>query len=720
MALRFLGVDFLKKIDQFDKDDTWEVISSCMELISEETHSIVDKMLKSLTRKSELPIEDQDGARDSNMDIKISYSLEDEYESSKRRRYGNRSIQNVLSYSSNKDKKKKIVSLIMEDLKSSINDKDDVVLKKINEISNYFNLKETQIKFLILVYHETVNSRTGLGNIVKTASDITEIYTDCSAEEANNLCSRSNENPLVLKGLMKFGHRNSTILSEMVLDYINKDSPLDLTEMFLDKVNLEESFPLASFKQPEAKKETLRRILKNSSKANILLHGLEGTGKTEFAKSLCKELGVNCYFLRPFNEKGSDSLGQRRMGLFAATNLLPNLNDSILVVDEADKLLATNKQSGLFSMFLENVNDDEKAWTNQFLDCSNIRIIFIINKNSLDRSTIRRFNMMIEFDALSSDQTSEMVSKILSEKNLDGIERNEILKFIDDNPGLNIGSYALAADTASKDQNQDEKKETFFQVLKSHHETLGSNTCKRTLSSDFDETLLNTSTPPEKIIEAIKRLKEGKSHSKSLPMLFYGSPGTGKTEFAHQLAKRFEMKIDIYGGSELLDPYLGGTEKQIAKAFRKASSDPNRILFIDEADSLFVSRASAEKSWMISQTNELLRQMENYQGIFIAATNFNTLMDEAAMRRFHMKVEFRSLTLEKLTELYSLKFSQKAGEITQRVKTELERIPLLTPGDLNAVWSRISYEDRISHEEILSELRNENSFKLRTKRITLG
>lgn len=118
---------------------------------------------------------------------------------------------------------------------------------------------------------------------------------------------------------MKFGHRNSTILSEMVQDFIHKDAPLNLTELFLDKESFENILPLESFKQPEERKNTLVRILKNSPNAKILLFGEEGTGKTEFAKSICRDLGVNCYFLRPFNKKGSDSLGQRRMGLFFST-----------------------------------------------------------------------------------------------------------------------------------------------------------------------------------------------------------------------------------------------------------------------------------------------------------------------------------------------------------------------------------------------------------------
>jgi SpoVK/Ycf46/Vps4 family AAA+-type ATPase len=122
---------------------------------------------------------------------------------------------------------------------------------------------------------------------------------------------------------------------------------------------------------------------------------------------------------------------------------------------------------------------------------------------------------------------------------------------------------------------------------------------------------------------------------------------------------------------------------------------------------------------MVSQTNELLRQIENYRGIFIAATNFNTLMDEAAMRRFHIKLEFRPLTIEKLTELYKLKFTELAGEFDEKSLKDLARLNSLTPGDVHAVWSRLAYQEHVSHKEIINELRNEVSFKHHQKMITL-
>ena len=66
--------------------------------------------------------------------------------------------------------------------------------------------------------------------------------------------------------------------------------------------------------------------------------------------------------------------------------------------------------------------------------------------------------------------------------------------------------------------------------------------------------------------------------------------------------------------------WLGGTEKNIAQAFKEASSK-KAVLVFDEVDSFLQNRSAAARSWEITQVNEMLVQMESFSGIFIATTN---------------------------------------------------------------------------------------------------
>ena len=126
-------------------------------------------------------------------------------------------------------------------------------------------------------------------------------------------------------------------------------------------------------------------------------------------------------------------------------------------------------------------------------------------------------------------------------------------------------------------------------------------------------------------------------------MLFYGLSGTGKTEFARYISSCLGKDILLKRASDILDKYVGESEKHIKDAFQEAEAT-NSILLFDEADSFFADRNSVHNSWERTQVNEFLTQMEEFGGILICTTNLKQIMDSAMNRRFHMIVEFKSLT----------------------------------------------------------------------------
>ena len=115
--------------------------------------------------------------------------------------------------------------------------------------------------------------------------------------------------------------------------------------------------------------------------------------------------------------------------------------------------------------------------------------------------------------------------------------------------------------------------------------------------------------------------------------------GEGKTEFVKNLGKTLDRKVLVVKGSDLLSKWVGESEQNIAKAFHRAEAE-HAILFFDEVDGLVQSRERAHASWEVTQVNELLRHMENFDGVMIAATNFRKNLDPAIMRRFTFKLEF--------------------------------------------------------------------------------
>src|SRR5690606_41138815 len=106
---------------------------------------------------------------------------------------------------------------------------------------------------------------------------------------------------------------------------------------------------------------------------------------------------------------------------------------------------------------------------------------------------------------------------------------------------------------------------------------------------------------------------------------------------------RRERRLHVRRGSDLLTPYRGRTEQNLAAAFREARHD-RAVLMIDEVDSFLRDRREARHSWEVTGVNEMLTQMETFSGIFIACTNLVAGLDTAAPRRLDIKVRMDYLT----------------------------------------------------------------------------
>ena len=82
------------------------------------------------------------------------------------------------------------------------------------------------------------------------------------------------------------------------------------------------------------------------------------------------------------------------------------------------------------------------------------------------------------------------------------------------------------------------------------------------------------------------------------------------------------------------------------------AAEENAVLLLDEADSFLRDRTGATRSWEVSEVNEMLTQMECFNGIFIASTNLMGSLDPAALRRFDMKVKFDYLKPAQAWQLF--------------------------------------------------------------------
>ena len=137
--------------------------------------------------------------------------------------------------------------------------------------------------------------------------------------------------------------------------------------------------------------------------------------------------------------------------------------------------------------------------------------------------------------------------------------------------------------------------------------------------------------------------------------LFYGAPGTGKTETVLQLARQTGRDILQVDVSKIKSCWVGESEKNIKSLFdsykdKVKKSEKAPILLFNEADAIIGKRQEgaerAVEKMENSIQNIILQEMENLDGILIATTNLAQNMDKAFERRFLYKIKFEKPTLE--------------------------------------------------------------------------
>ena len=159
---------------------------------------------------------------------------------------------------------------------------------------------------------------------------------------------------------------------------------------------------------------------------------------------------------------------------------------------------------------------------------------------------------------------------------------------------------------------------------------------------------------PENYQKIQERLKE-KGFRYGFACLFYGSPGTGKTETVYQLARQTGRKIMVVDVPQLKSMWVGQSEKNVKGLFdryreqvKKAKLTP--ILLFNEADAIIGKRKNGAENAVDKMENSLqniiLQEMEQLDGIMIATTNLQENMDKAFERRFLYKIKFDKPTEE--------------------------------------------------------------------------
>ncbi len=439
---------------------------------------------------------------------------------------------------------------------------------------------------------------------------------------------------------------------------------------------------------------------------NVLLYGEAGTGKTQLTRVIASELGLQMFDLATQDSDGDPKSTLQRLTSARVAESFFQEMPALFVFDELEDILTpSGKDRGLAN--------EHKGWFNHMLE-TNIRPIFWLSNSirHLNAAFSRRFDFIIEVPVPPRSQRESILRKHAGQ-HLSGKVIHRLAEIEELAPAV-VTRVTKVFDVVSASLPQERRDETFVRmvdsVLKAQGHSIPSLTTNEILPTDvYDTACLNTGADLPEIARMLRRHPHAR-------ICLHGPPGTGKTAFGHWLAREIDRPLHLKRASDLLSPFVGGTEMHIAGTFAKALRD-DAILMIDEVDSFLQDRAKAMHSWEVTQVNELLTRMESFNGVFIATTNRLEHLDAASLRRFDLKLRFDYLDARQIRELLrawcrSLGIALPAGEH----RGMIESMKCVTPGDFAAVARRHRFQPFENAEALLHALMKDCAMKTESVR----
>ena len=469
-------------------------------------------------------------------------------------------------------------------------------------------------------------------------------------------------------------------------------------------------------------------VARKEAGVNVLLYGPPGTGKTELAKVAAQAAGLELYEVEYADRDGNSLSGRDRYrSLQIAQVFLKGSAQSALLFDEVEdvfppisseaaQLLARAEQVAAPG----NSSVSGKAWVNQILESNTVPTIWVTNRiEQIDPAFRRRFAYHLELKSPPPGAREGLVRKTL-----DGVDVSEaFVARLTARKGLTPAQIRTAVRFAGlvrtthperpgevNSPDGTEVENLIERQLRNADLALGSRKSHlplRGMATHYDLDMLNVESRFElpRIVQALQARGHGS-------LCFFGAPGTGKSALGEHIASTLGRPIIIRQASDLMSKYIGETEQNMAAMFEEAESE-NALLLLDEADSFLQDRRGAQRTYEVTEVNEMLQGMERFNGIFICTTNLFESIDQAALRRFTFKIRFKPLTREQRETMFVTEaLAGQAGLLTHEIRARLALLDQLCPGDFAAVKRQsVILGAELDALEFLAQLEAEHRIK---------
>lgn len=562
-----------------------------------------------------------------------------------------------------------------------------IMLKKIKLISQIYNLNDSEFQILEFKI------------LLRFCSDIDYLSIFVQPNTTDYMLTKILNTDALLYDDLIFGLQNKGILSKDNSDCVNSKilriisdnkikTKAQMTKILLgetQKTNLRDK-DFVHFKKEQ---KLLENILKSATKEkrngiNILLYGSVGTGKTQFAKLIAQNSKINMFEVDyPISDKQERSRYNRLNDLKSKQTILSNAENTCILFDEAEDVM-------------NQFTSSTKGYFNNLLDSMPIPVIWTTNNiYNVDPAILRRMTYALEFRKLTEDERLVIWKNILR-KNKFKVSNKKLYQL---NKDYDVPPALInnAIKTTKLINGTEDDFEAFIEnVAQVVYKKKNLKNKKEFEFSEYNENLVNTDIDTKNLTQRIKTSKK-----LNFSLCLYGEPGTGKSLYARYLAKELGIDVVFKRASDLIAPYVGETEQNIADAFTEAKNKKAMLIF-DEADTFLQNRNNAMRSWEIAQVNEMLTWMESHEYPFVCTTNLLETLDEASLRRFTFKIKFDFLTKEQVILAFKNFWNIKNANI---------EIDGLTAGDFATVKKKADFLGISDIQELTKMLEDEVKLK---------
>lgn len=542
-------------------------------------------------------------------------------------------------------------------------------------LSVILNLPEKEVRAALSA--SSILAMSGLVAVDRSGVSYMQSKLDLLSDHFADLITYSEVEPVGL--LRDTVHRGAPATLTMV-DYRHVDDSLNILRPYLKK-----------------SLQTGRRGV------NVYIHGAPGTGKSELARTLAAELDCELFEVASEDADGDPVNGEKRLRAYRAAQSFFGQRQALLVFDEVEDVF--DDGDGIFGR--KSTAQTRKAWINRMLEDNVVPTIWLSNSiRGMDRAFIRRFDVVFELTVPPKKQRERIIQSVCSDA-LDAKFVSRIAESQDLAPAVVTRAASVARsiseELCSVGVGTAIEKLISNTLQAQGHKQLSKTDCSR-LPDIYDPSFIHADVNLTEVANGLKEAMSGR-------LCLYGPPGTGKTAYARWLAEKLGVPLLVKRASDLMSMWVGENEKNIAAAFEEAHQD-GALLLIDEVDSFLQDRRGAKARWEASLVNEMLTQMESFSGVFVASTNLMAGLDQAALRRFDLKVKFDFLKPDQSCELFSRQSVQLAIEPPSSVQlSKVSRLMNLTPGDFAAVARQSRFRRINSSDELLTALEAECGIK---------